>query len=187
MGKSFARACGLSTTTLAVVLGLGYSVAARNMGYLPKLGPTTLRFRIPPSSKTLPLPPLAMSNGPPPVKTDKSAANSKKEQTSSSPAVSSANAALGNTGAAPTRSSLLARTPTILNSIVPPSLAPATQTNQKPRPASDLLLVTPQMLLSYFKPVGSSTNQLNATVAMPVRFRPPTPATHESKATYKTQ
>lgn len=52
-------------------------------------------------------------------------------------------------------------------------------------PAADLLIITPQMLVDYFKPVPGSTN---ATVVVPVTFTPPTSAAPaRSRATYNSQ
>ena len=39
--------------------------------------------------------------------------------------------------------------------------------------ANDMLVVTPQMLINYFKPGVMSTNSANTTVVVPVGFRPP--------------
>jgi hypothetical protein len=44
-------------------------------------------------------------------------------------------------------------------------------------PASDLLVITPQMLVDYFKPGQSPTNAANVSVLVPVGFTPAIPAT----------
>jgi hypothetical protein len=45
-----------------------------------------------------------------------------------------------------------------------------------PAPASDLLIITPQMLVDYFKPGQSPTNAANASVLEPVGFTPAIPS-----------
>lgn len=55
-------------------------------------------------------------------------------------------------------------------------------------PASDMLMVTPQMLVEYLKPTPGVTNS-NVSVLVPFTFKPPlekTP-TPSSRATYKTE
>jgi hypothetical protein len=60
---------------------------------------------------------------------------------------------------------------------------PQISSNPKP-PASDLLVVSPQMLTEYFKPVGEGTNsQGTVVVPVPVGFTPPS-VTPPSRATY---
>jgi hypothetical protein len=78
---------------------------------------------------------------------------------------------------------------------LPPSPAPTTnpsvptttdpQNNSAPKPAaSDLLVVSPQMLTEFFKPVGNETNSPGgASVPLPVGFTPPS-APPSSRATY---
>jgi hypothetical protein len=54
--------------------------------------------------------------------------------------------------------------------------------------ANDLLVITPQMLVEYFKPMSGTTNGSGAAVIVPVTFTPATPtAQPSSKAIYKTQ
>ncbi|MGO8766844.1 MAG: hypothetical protein ACLQSR_17135 [Limisphaerales bacterium] len=54
--------------------------------------------------------------------------------------------------------------------------------------ANDLLVVTPEMLVDYFKQNGGSTNSNNVRVAAPVDFTPPPPASNpSSQAIYQSQ
>lgn len=56
--------------------------------------------------------------------------------------------------------------------------------------ASDLLVVTPQMLVDYFKPSRAATNSANTAVFVPLGFTPPAPMAvtpPSSSATYRTQ
>jgi hypothetical protein len=60
-----------------------------------------------------------------------------------------------------------------------------TQNSSVPKPpASDLLVVSPQMLTEFFKPVANETNSPgDASVPLPVGFTPPS-APPSSRATY---
>ena len=52
-------------------------------------------------------------------------------------------------------------------------------------PPNDMVVVTPQMLVDYFRPIGSATNAPEVSVTVPVGFMPPAiPA--PSRATYST-
>lgn len=54
--------------------------------------------------------------------------------------------------------------------------------------ANNLLVVTPEMLVDYFKPGNDSTNQTNVRVAAPVGFMPPpSAASPSSQAIYRSQ
>jgi hypothetical protein len=72
-----------------------------------------------------------------------------------------------------------------------PTTNPSVQTSTDPQnssapkpPASDLLVVSPQMLTEFFKPVGSETNSPGSVSApVPVGFTPPS-APPSSRATY---
>ena len=78
-----------------------------------------------------------------------------------------------------------------LSPVPAPTNNPAVQTttnpqnNSAPKPAaSDLLVVSPQMLTEFFKPVGNETNSPSgANVPLPVGFTPPS-APPSSRATY---
>jgi hypothetical protein len=71
-----------------------------------------------------------------------------------------------------------------------PSLPENLSTNltAETRPANDLLVVTPEMLVDYFKPGGDATNQTNVRVLAPVGFTPPpSAASPSSQAIYQSQ
>jgi hypothetical protein len=53
--------------------------------------------------------------------------------------------------------------------------------------ANDMLVVTPQMLVNYFKPSATSTNGAGTTILVPVGFSPPgvTPTPPSSQAIYR--
>ena len=77
-------------------------------------------------------------------------------------------------------------TQTVLPTNPPISLPPENlSTNSTPLtpPANDLLVVTPEMLVDYFKPnptSGTATNSVNVHVLAPVNFTPPASATTPS-------
>ncbi|HZL42456.1 MAG TPA: hypothetical protein VFD66_04175 [Verrucomicrobiae bacterium] len=52
-------------------------------------------------------------------------------------------------------------------------------------PASDLLPVSPEMLVEYFKPVQGPTNSASATVMVPLGFTPAAPPARGSSAVYR--
>ena len=54
--------------------------------------------------------------------------------------------------------------------------------------ANDMLVVTPEMLVDYFKPGADATNQTNVRVVAPVGFMPPpSAASPSSQAIYRSQ
>jgi hypothetical protein len=89
----------------------------------------------------------------------------------------------------------------ITNAVIPPLAEPQGQasvppppenlsTNSPPQtqPANDLLVITPEMLVDYFKPNNTATNSNNVRVVAPVEFTPPATATMpSSQAIYQSQ
>lgn len=57
--------------------------------------------------------------------------------------------------------------------VPPPSENLATNSVVQTRSANDLLVVTPEMLVDYFKPNHNATNAANVRVLAPVDFTPP--------------
>lgn len=73
--------------------------------------------------------------------------------------------------------------PAPVNSTAQTATNPQNSSGPKPA-ASDMLVVSPQMLTEFFKPVGNETNsQGNVIVPVPVGFTPPS-VTPSSRATY---
>lgn len=71
----------------------------------------------------------------------------------------------------------------------PPS-TPASPEIATAASASDLLVVTPQMLVDYFKPSRATTNSAGTAIFVPLGFTPPAPMAvtpPSSSATYRTQ
>ena len=137
--------------------------------WLPAIGPAPMRFQAPDPISHATLPPLAMEDppaGPPLARTEPSAA------ATSHPA-----------SATPPGSPLPA----------PPSTGPApAPTAPNAQPGSPPLLagpeapiVTPQMLVQFFKPVGS--NNLGGVWSTPVFIPPNPPPTKSSTATYQSR
>ena len=74
-----------------------------------------------------------------------------------------------------------------------PQAAVLADTNAPPNamdwasPASDLLVVTPEMLFDYFRSVPAGTNAANVMVLVPMDFTPAfPPGAPSSSATYRT-
>ncbi|MBC8095395.1 MAG: hypothetical protein H7Y43_06260 [Akkermansiaceae bacterium] len=75
-----------------------------------------------------------------------------------------------------------------MDSMLPQPLAQSQNSETAQPAANELLIVSPQMLIDYFKPMAGSTNGSGVSVLMPVNFTPATPAaTPSSRAIYKTQ
>ena len=74
-----------------------------------------------------------------------------------------------------------ARTPVIL-----PTENLSTNSVVQARSANELLVVTPEMLVDYFKPNNNATNAANVRVLVPVNFTPPASASMpSSQAIYR--
>ena len=141
--------------------------------YLPLVGPPPLRFELarnhgehiswnPPVK---PLPPVAVETNPPPV-------------TSSSPNE--------NIVAVPLATPVITAPSTIHTLVGTENLS--TNSVIQTRSANDLLVVTPEMLVDYFKPNNNMTNAANVRVIAPVNFAPPASASiPSSQAIYKSQ
>lgn len=147
-------------------------------GYLPRSGPAALRFAAAPlQAKAFVWPPL---------RKDESAPSNSLPEAASAPA---------STNSAPVPAA-----PGATNWVVDPALLDPTQfpvdTNSVPNSespassASELLIVTPQMLAEYLKPAlsGALKAATNAPSSGDVGFLPPTPKpAASSEAIYRTQ
>jgi hypothetical protein len=181
MGKRFSvtRAfCGrLLVLALAVTAS---SPRLSGEGYLAKTGPVPLRFRIEkPPGTALRLPPLPKDAAPVATITNEiSQTNSVDSQISfnGSPVLPSASS-----------------DPSLFNGMsMPPFLVPQgeypTNSASGPGSANDLLNITPQMFVEYFRPAPGLTNGAGVSVSVPVGFMPPPPPVSPgSKATYISQ
>ncbi|MFO1486980.1 MAG: hypothetical protein U1F65_00740 [Verrucomicrobiota bacterium] len=146
---------------LALVLA-GIAVAEAGSAYLPVTGPTPLRFEV------------AM------VKPAMNPALLTQNRAPEAPAVPS-----------PTATNAVAETPVEVrvSASAPPVIEPPAPYTIRPA-ADNLLIITPQMLGEYFKPVASGTNNSGAGVFVPVPFNflPPTEKpVRSSRATYKVE
>jgi hypothetical protein len=166
---------------LALALGaaFGWSAIASSPGYLPTVGPTPLRFQ---SDRNLPLrelPPLAMQN------------NTASDVTSFPTNVANPESviytAASHTNAPPQYfwpfpswywpSPDWSNPPPQGEEIPRPPVEPApTNTVYTPHTASDLLVVTPQMLVDYLKQSQSETNTVSPSAQAPVEFTPANPS-----------
>ncbi len=135
--------------------------------YLPVLGPAPLRVSFPPAvTRTAQLPPLAMFDPPPlpePVPPD---------------ATTNQLVELGPPAPPPPPPAPTAYGPP------PPEAATSLVFDPALGAAPPEAIVTPQMLVQFFKPVGS--NYLGGTWSVPMFVPPSPPATKSSTATYQT-
>lgn len=174
MGMNSSKACVLGGIALVVALGIAGSSGLPEAGYLPKTGPTSLRFQIGRGSKPLDLPSLAMED------TDLSAVTRMPPKALDPvPVVNYTAASLP-----PQTETYMPWMPwfyplSAMNYPAPPpapNIGLPTNTPPASFPASDLLNITPQMLAEYFRPLQFGTNAAGALAPMPVGFMPATPA-----------
>lgn len=180
---------GTRTSTRWILVGIALiassriagSSGANGDGYLPRVGPTPLRYYIVRASEPLALPPMASEDGvpgdvPAPLSTGGDFTPFRRSAFVGSPNDSSWPSPLW-----------LSRFAGWNGLDSPPPFGAAVVTNATfvPFPASDLLAMTPDMLADYFKPVQFPTNTANVMILVPVGFTPATPAASGSTATYK--
>jgi hypothetical protein len=184
MGKCIFKT-GVLIGAMAAAGGIATAKSAA-LGYLATVGPVPLRFQ-PRVTKIGILPPI--SEGSP--------VSEPKPEVPNPPPVSTSEPTPENT---PAQEPIpaepmppLSDTPPVQPDQTPDSLLPVIENPlpdpaQPPRSANDLLVITPQILIEYFKPVGSSTNAAGVSVLGPVNFTPPTPTiAPSSRAVYKTE
>ena len=178
--RCFARGIGMTTGVWLVVFFAATTplTASTRDAYLPLTGPTQLRFEaIAPQTFTLSpvkIPEAKPAHGEPPtaVETTSPPTNAAPEITVVAPPEMIANP-------------LPAEPPlaSIGESLAPKPVAASP-------PAGDMLVITPQMLAEFFKPVPGATNAAGVSVFVPVPlgFTPPTDRNPpSSRATYKTE
>ena len=169
---------------------------ARASGYLPCTGPVPLRFESEkPPPKPLALPVLIMDEPPPAPPDNETPAPAISEDVTSAPvpeAPPSPTSAAAESPAPDSAAALLGQLYGGDGSnpfAIPAAQIPAQSVAEAP--ASNLLVVTPQMLVDYFKakPVaGAASNTTSVAVFAPVGFTPPAPVgLPSSQATYRSQ
>lgn len=156
------RVCTRAGTLFALSLAI-ISPAHGGGGYLSRTGPPPLRFAVPANQGHLALPPVSSGNS------DKNPDNPGTQLPSpSSPA-------------SPQPGEILSAPPALTNAPVLPTAVGFPAESVDPvnsgSPASDLLTVTPQMLVDYFTPALKGTNHSQTAVLVPaaVGFTPPMP------------
>lgn len=160
----------LKIRKLAIIIAIIALYAAPetrgNSPYLKQGGPPPLRFSLAMANLASLALPASLSENPAPTNTTEVAVN--KSDTTVTNTIP-----LSILGISPSASTLPVSTNPIL-----PNTSPATPA------ASDMLVVSPQMLTEYFKPGPDGTNSAN-TVILPVAvgFTPPS-AKPSSRATY---
>lgn len=197
MVTRFLRICTLGGVLYAVVGGSTFSRAGLPGGYLPSTGPVPLRFAPEKAALTgYELPPLAMDDRA--LTRGILAASAENIAAETSDNLAALNQ-LGPVAPDPANQAGFAGFDSDPLAITQPPMAlsaptlPGSATNAA---ASDVLVVTPQMLVEYFKADRAKTNTVNAVnvvnpaVYVPVGFTPPAPtafAAPSSSATYRSQ
>lgn len=200
MGKQTFKARRLFGAVCAVACGGMLGLEAVAAGYLPVTGPVPLRFETEkPPPKPLVLPALVQEEPPSPAPAEETpppeVAATPAAETNAAPVAAVAEPAVV-TPAPESAATLLDQLygGDGSSAYANPYAIPAPQPAPKPgleTPASNLLVVTPQMLAEYFRvspTVGTSSNASSPAVFVPVGFTPPTPVgLPSSQATYRTQ
>lgn len=155
----------LAATVAALLLCTARESRGSN-GYLSQIGPPPLRFSLATASLSFILPP-SLINVPLPTNTTKIA--------SSPTPTAGTNSTPGFTGPK------MASTSVFTTSTSPD---PSENAPQPTPAASDMLVVSPQMLTEYFKPDPNGPNSGGVLVPVPVGFTPPT-VKPSSQATYR--
>ena len=195
MATSYTKTCARGWTALILALATCCVGEAHERGYLALIGPTPLRFTAPPNRGEMAvLPPLLTSDND--TGSARVASSASKARQGSEPIMMLNQPAESAVG--PTLSGVLSPLwLTVfgdgnLSQIIPAhSMDGVTNAISAVGSADDLLIVNPQMLMSYFKTGGKhSTNSVNPTVVVPITFMPPgattaTPAS--SQAVYRSQ
>lgn len=176
MGKHTITACGSFAIVLVIAFGIP-TARTHALGYLAKVGPVPLHFQ-PPRDPSLPvqeLPPLLKEDPRP----DSSAPRLGIYQFV--PGLSLMTDILLEA----TANHMLMRSDHY-DSLLPPAAMVSGAMSPDRSPVNDLLGISPQMLVNYFKPAPGGTNGVN--VLVPVDFMPAGPTiVPDSSATYKTE
>ena len=157
MNTRFLKHCRVWVVLLASTVLMG--PLAWGAGYLPLVGPPPLRFEKAANSARIfswTPPVLAPATSTPPPVTAETNSQYVTSTMSANNVISSP-AAIEPASVPPKSPPEYSST----NSIVPT------------RPANDLLVVTPEMLVDYFKPNRDAANAANVHVLAPVNFTPP--------------
>lgn len=172
MSARFSTTREFAGTLLALCLATAPAMAAHDQAaYLPLAGPAPLRFEAD-MAQTFVFSPAKSDDPTPVVETVEPPANAAPETALVSTTNTNANAAQ----------------PTLVTPSIGESTA-STPAAASPA-AGDMLVVTPQMLAEFFKPMPGATNGAGVSVFAPVPlgFTPPVERTPpSSRATYRTE
>jgi hypothetical protein len=174
MQKPFRKILGCSALALALVTTAA-NPSSQAACYLPRVGPAPLRFQKPRLAKPLALPPLARDDGLP--------EGSAKTSSIANSALTIDPNFFPNISLQPTQFSG-APLKTVNGDSTHSASGNSVTNSPGGTTANDLLIVSPQMLLDYFRPIDGWTN---TAVVAPVPFMPAIPAPPSSSALYKTE
>jgi len=173
---------GASKTFLVILSTIHAGALLASDFYLPRIGPAPLRFAmVSAKSKTYVWPvPLIPTNS----VNNASAVNSLPDSNAATnSAITLSSPAIPQTNNIPT----LASSEMSVSSPFGPTQPPV-GADGNPLSASNLLIVTPQMLADYFKATLTGTDKLSTNAARAdIPFNPPTPKPLSSEAIYRTQ
>jgi hypothetical protein len=190
MGIWSSKACTLGGVLCAVAWSGANCPTAWAGGYLACTGPVPLRFAVEkPAAAPYELPPLAMNDPLPAPEPSGLATPSFASQTGMEDTNAVVAEIIGPV-ATPSEEALASFDTDPLSIPQSQPVAPVPPEMTPGRAASDLLVVTTQMLAEYFKTGRPTTNAASAVLFAPVEFMPPAPlggAAPSSRATYRTQ
>jgi hypothetical protein len=181
MRPSSSRICAMYGSALAVFVAMAMVADhACAQGYMPKRGPAPLRFqhRNEAAGKTV-LPPLRMEDSPEP----KIVPETEPTPSELAPPASAWPAIFPVSLTVPPPPPPMPVVTNVPNVMIPaePATPVVAGRDQPVEPstgqssANDLLSMTPQMFVEYFKPTPGLTNGGAASVSVPVGFMPPAP------------
>lgn len=185
------RICALYGSALVIFIaaaGVGEHACAQ--GYMPKLGPAPLRFKQQKETdgKSV-LPPLRMEDSPAPKAVHEPDTMPSRPAPPAWPEVFPVSLAVPPP---PPPMPLVTNVPNVMIPAEPATTVVAATDRAIESPAgqssaNDMLSMTPQMFVEYFKPAPGSTNGAAMSVSMPVGFMPPAPVSTPSKAGFNSR
>lgn len=194
--KRMGRRGSLLATLCGVFCAAAWGGAAQASGYLQVAGPVPLRFLAEPiPGEPYLLPPLSLTDVTPMPPEEPASAPAATNIATAPIAEEEPTVPLPKPPEPPSADVTAAALENLFSGAnanplgIPAPQNPAPLTPDSQQKASDMLVVTPQMLIEYFKPGRVATNGVGASIFVPVGFRPPEAVlpSPSSKATYHSE
>lgn len=174
MGTTSSNVRGALLSALAAFIGSTLALAGGD-AYLPRIGPVAMRFQAAHPQDLSILPPL-------PKNASKASEKHSANDAGATPPPSDQSNLVLSAVSYPVLPDSVNQSP-----MIPGPMYGGTNPAFMPPTANDLLPISPQMMVEYFRP-GKGSNSAGASVFVPLNFTPATPApVAPSSATYRTQ